>query len=75
MVADGAPEFEEGDADFAPAALRFFAGIWFTITPWRMRDLLNWATANEARVRLGSGLRLAFALFVVALGLTVFRSM
>ncbi len=57
------------------AYILIVAGIWFTITPWRLRDLLNWATANESRVRLGSGLRLAFALFVVALGLTVFRSM
>lgn len=48
------------------------AGIWFTISPFRLRDLLNWATANEKRVRIGSALRLAFGLFVVALGLTVF---
>ena len=26
MVAHRAPEFEQGDADFAPAALRLFAG-------------------------------------------------
>jgi hypothetical protein len=51
------------------------AGIWFTVTPWRLRDLLEWATANETRIRLGSGIRLAFALFIVALGLTVFRGM
>ena len=48
------------------------AGIWFTVSPWRMRDLVNWATANEQRTRLTSGLRLAFGLLVVALGLTVF---
>src|SRR5580693_8119492 len=39
------------------------AGIWFTITPWRLRDLLNWATATESRTRLLSGVRLAFAAF------------
>jgi hypothetical protein len=48
------------------------AGIWFTISPFRLRDLLNWATANEQRVRVGSVIRLAFGLFVAALGLTVF---
>ena len=48
------------------------AGIWFTVSPWRMRDLLNWGTATEQRIRLTSGLRLAFGLLVVALGLTVF---
>ncbi|MCU0782847.1 MAG: hypothetical protein MUF81_02130 [Verrucomicrobia bacterium] len=51
------------------------AGIWFTVTPWRLRDLLNWATANERRVKMGSAIRLAFALLVVVLGLTAFRAM
>jgi hypothetical protein len=49
------------------------AGIWFTVSPWRLRDLLNWATANEKRIRMGSTIRLAFGLFVTILGLTVFR--
>jgi hypothetical protein len=51
------------------------AGIWFTVTPWKLRDFLNFATASETRVRLGSALRLAFAIFILVLGLTVFRSM
>lgn len=51
------------------------AGIWFTVSPWRLRDFLNWATANEKRIRLGSALRLAFAVLVVTLGLTAFRAM
>jgi hypothetical protein len=51
------------------------AGIWFTITPWRLRDLVNFATANETRVRVGSAIRLAFAVFVMLLGLTAFRAM
>ena len=50
------------------------AGIWFTISPWRLRDLIDWATRTDRRVRVGSGLRLAFGLFVVILGLTVFRT-
>ncbi len=51
------------------------AGIWFTVTPWRLRDLLEFATANETRVKIGSALRLTFALLIVALGLTAFRGM
>lgn len=51
------------------------AGIWFTVSPWRLRDFLNWATATERRVKIGSGVRLAFALFVIVLGLTAFRAM
>ncbi len=50
-------------------------GIWFTITPWKLRDILAWATASEARTRLLSGMRLAFAAFVLILGLTAFRAM
>jgi hypothetical protein len=48
------------------------AGFWFTVAPWRLRDLLNWATADEQRVRVGSGIRLAFGVFIVALGLIKF---
>jgi len=47
------------------------AGIWFTVSPWRLRDFLHWSTASESRIRLGSGLRLGFGLFVMVLGLTV----
>jgi hypothetical protein len=49
------------------------AGIWLTVSPWRLRDFLNWATADEKRVRVGSVIRLAFGLFVAVLGLTKFR--
>ena len=51
------------------------AGIWLTVSPWRLRDFLDWATANEKRVKIGSTIRLAFALLVVALGFTAFRAM
>lgn len=50
------------------------AGMWFTISPWRLRDIIDWATANEQRLRMVSAGRLAFGLFVVVLGLTVFRA-
>jgi hypothetical protein len=50
-------------------------GMWFTIAPWRLRDLIEFATATENRIRIGSAVRLAFALFIVVLGLTVFRQM
>lgn len=50
-------------------------GMWFTISPWRLRDWLHWATATEQRVRIGSAIRLAFGLLVLTLGLTVFRTM
>ena len=48
-------------------------GIWFTVSPWRLRDLLEWATANEKRIKVGCGIRLAFGLFVAVLGFVKFR--
>jgi hypothetical protein len=48
--------------------------MWFTVSPWRLRDLLNWSVATEQRTRLVSGARVAFGIFVILLGITVFRS-
>jgi hypothetical protein len=48
------------------------AGMWFTVSPWRLRDLIYWGTANPSRTRLFSGMRAAFGLFVAVLGFTVF---
>src|SRR5215468_5820415 len=45
-------------------------GIWFTISPWRLRNLLEWGTANEKRIKVGCSLRLAFGLLVAVLGVT-----
>jgi hypothetical protein len=50
------------------------AGMWFTVSPWRLRDILYWATANEKRIRIGSAMRAAFGIFVFVLGLTAFQS-
>jgi predicted DNA-binding transcriptional regulator AlpA len=75
MVDTGRPRLEDTHWVLVIQAWAYvlvLAGMWFTISPWRLRDLLNWATANEQRVRLGSAARLAFALFVLVLGLTVF---
>ncbi|MBE0544645.1 MAG: hypothetical protein IH623_25170 [Verrucomicrobia bacterium] len=57
------------------AYVLILAGMWFTVSPWRLRDLLHWATENEKRVKIGSAVRLAFAGFIVVLGLTAFRAM
>jgi hypothetical protein len=78
MVDTGRPHL--GESPFvlviqAWAYVLVLAGCWFTITPWRMRDLINWATATENRIRIGCRIRLAFAVFVMLLGLTAFRSM
>jgi hypothetical protein len=48
-------------------------GMWFTISPWRLRDLLNWWTATSGRLRAGGVLGLALGATVLVLGLTAFR--
>lgn len=50
------------------------AGIWFTVSPWRCRDIIGWMTATDARVKIGCALRLALAVLVATLGATVFRT-
>jgi hypothetical protein len=49
------------------------AGIWLTVSPWRLRDFLQWATASEKRIKIGCGVRLAFGVFVAVLGFAVFK--
>jgi hypothetical protein len=49
------------------------AGIWLTISPWRLRDFIAWNNATPQRTRLLCGVRLAFCGLVVLLGFTVFR--
>jgi len=56
------------------AYLLAIAGMWLTVSPWRMRDLVNWFNATEQRTRLTSAVRLAFGVFILLLGLTVFRT-
>jgi hypothetical protein len=44
------------------------------VSPWRLRDLLEWATGTQQRIKLGCVIRLAFGLFIAALGFTVFKT-
>ncbi len=78
MVDTGRPHL--GESPFvlviqAWAYVLIVAGMYFTIWPWRLRDLVHWATATESRTRMLSGVRLAFAVFVAILGFTAFRAM
>ena len=78
MVDTGRPHLDQSPFVVVIQGWAYFfvvMGIWLTITPWKLRDLIEWATATEARTRLLSGVRLAFAAFVLILGLTSFRAM
>jgi hypothetical protein len=75
MVDSGRPHLAESPLVLiiqSWAYLLVVAGIWLTISPWRLRDFLNWATANEKRVKIGCGIRLGFGLFVAVLGFAKF---
>jgi hypothetical protein len=48
------------------------AGMWLTVSPWRLRNLLDWTTANEKRIKLGCAAQLSFGLFVAVLGIMKF---
>lgn len=50
------------------------AGMWFTISPWGMRDFLNWNTATLSRVRITCAIRLALGILILVLGFTAFRT-
>ncbi|MBN2507086.1 MAG: hypothetical protein JXQ71_10360 [Verrucomicrobia bacterium] len=50
------------------------AGMWLTISPWRYRDFLEWNVASGARLRMLCGVRVAFGIGVVVLGLTAYRA-
>jgi hypothetical protein len=49
------------------------AGMWWTISPWRGRDWLEWNVSDATRLRILSGLRAAFSIAVIAMGATIFR--
>lgn len=76
MVDTGRPHLADSSwvlVNQAWAYVFVVAGIWFTISPWRLRNWIEWNTANENRLRNVSLIRLAFGLFVAVLGAVVFR--
>lgn len=56
------------------AYLTIVAAIWITVSPWRLRDYIDWLHRDEGRTRLGSALRLAFGLLVAVIGVTAVRA-
>jgi hypothetical protein len=51
-----------------------FFGIWLTISPWRLRDFLEWHNRTDGRIRSLAAARLGVAVVLVLLGLTAFRA-
>jgi hypothetical protein len=48
------------------------AGMWFTVSPYRMRDMIDWATATDGRCRALCGLGCAVGAFLIGLGVFVY---
>lgn len=55
------------------AYLWVLGGMWWTISPHRLRDYFHWLAASEQRVRFSSMARLAFGILIIVLGLTAYR--
>jgi len=77
MLDTGRPHL--GESPWVPAFQAWayvfiILGMWFTVTPWKLRDILDWATASAARVRILCLIRLGFAAGVVDIGVTAFRA-
>jgi hypothetical protein len=49
-------------------------GIVLVLSPFRFRQIVEFATRTDARCRVGGLLRSAFGLLLLALGMTVFRT-
>jgi hypothetical protein len=48
------------------------AGMWLTISPWRLRDWLGWVANSEKRLKAACGVSLAFGVALVAIGVIKF---
>lgn len=47
--------------------------MWMVISPWRMRDIINWGVSDSLRVYVKSVFGLLFGVLLIILGLTVFQ--
>jgi hypothetical protein len=48
------------------------AGMWITVSPWRLRDFIQFGTASDGRIKILGGFRLGFGLLVAILGVVAF---
>ena len=55
------------------AYLMVIGGMWFTVSPWRMRDLFAWGTADEKRFKILCVVRIGFGILLLMLGIFEFK--
>lgn len=56
------------------AYINIIGAVWISISPWRLRDYIEWNTRSINRLRIGSALRLILAALIVVIGVTAIRS-
>jgi len=49
------------------AYIMIIVSFWLTLSPWRMRDYIQWLTASRSRLMSMAGTKLAFGLFLIVL--------
>ena len=54
------------------AYMIIFMSMWLVISPWRMRDMIEWMLAKPGRLVVKGWFRLGFGILLIVLGLTVF---
>ncbi len=75
MVDAGRPKLPDTASVLVVQSLAYVfvvAGIWLTVSPWRLRDVVDWATANESRMRFSCAAQLGLGLLVSTLGMVKF---
>ena len=73
MLATPVEQMSEWRLVFAVwAYLIILFSMWLVVSPWRMRDMIDWMLAKPALLAAKGWFRLAFGLLLIALGLTVF---
>jgi hypothetical protein len=75
MVDTGRPFLDESRWVLLIQTLAYvlvFAGMWFTISPWRLRDLLEWGISSEARLKKVCALKVGLGVLLVILAIAAF---
>jgi len=61
------------DTLIAWAYVWVFLALWWSMSPWRLRDWIQWCVAKPSRLRVAAWVGVAWGCFVAGLGLTVLR--
>jgi len=73
MLATPVEQMSEWRLVFAVwAYLIILVSMWWVVSPWRMRDMIDWMLSKPGRFAAKGWSRLAFGVLLIALGLTVF---